>query len=377
VNVCHRQLLRACCISASCVLSIWVVWFAPICARADALAAATYVRTDTDSTLVVSPRARASKRVAERTEIDATYAADIWTSASIDIRASASKPVTEQRNELDFGVSHELEDLTLNGSYRYSSENDYESHGVSGGTAFSFADKNSTLAASGYLFQDAVGRSGDRTFSRALSTVGGRLTFTQVFDPSMLGQLSYELVHLDGYQASPYRFVGIGGTGFGCFQAVLCLPEHQPSLRTRHAIAGTLRRALGDVVSLGVNYRLIADDWGLTSHTAAAQLGFMLGANSTLTLRYRFYVQSGVSFYAAVYRMPPNSTTYTTRDREQSPMHDHRVGLDFQQRAPFGDGRMRLVVTTGVGADIYTYDNFVGLRQTSALELTLALALER
>jgi hypothetical protein len=362
--------LRALCVSA--------VLIAPSLARADALASAVFVRTDSDHTLVVSPRARASKRLDDdRTEIDVTYAADIWTSASIDIRASASKAVTEQRNELDFAASHELEDVTLNGSYRYSSENDYESHGFSGGGSFSFADKSSTIALNAYLFQDAVGRSGDPTFSRALSTVGGRLAFTQVLDPNMLGQVTYELVHLDGYQASPYRFVGIGGTGFGCVQAALCLPEHQPGLRTRHALAVLLRRALGDKVSLGGNYRFFIDDWGLQSHTAAAQLGIILGANTSLTLRYRFYLQSGVSFYAPVYQTLPTASTYTTRDREQSPMHDHRIGLDLQQKAPLGDGSMQLVVTTGVGADFYSYDNFVGLRQTSALELTLALALER
>jgi hypothetical protein len=369
--------VRAHATSVLCALGLWSAWFFPALASADALASGVYVRSDSDQTLVVSPRVRASKRVGERTEVDATYAADVWTSASVDIRASASKAVTEQRNELDFAVSHELEDFTLNGSYRYSVENDYQSHGLSGGGTFSFADKSSTVAANGYLFQDAVGRSGDPTFARALSTIGGRLAFTQIFDPNMLGQLTYELVHIDGYQASPYRFVGIGGSGFGCERALFCLPEHEPSLRTRHALAGLLRRALSDHISIGGNYRFITDDWGLSSHTVAAQLGWMLSANSSLTLRYRFYVQTGVSFYAAIYRMLPTASTFTTRDREQSPMHDHRVGLDFQHKAPLGDGGTRLVVTTGIGADFYSYDNFIGLIQTSALELTLALALER
>ena len=362
---------------AALVLCVASMFSGTTVARADALASAVYVRTDTDHTLVVSPRARASTRLGERTDVDVSYAADVWTSASVDIRASASKPVTEQRNELDFGMAHELDDVTLSGSYRYSSENDYESHGLSGGGAFNFADKNSTLALNAYLFQDTVGRSGDPTFSHALSTLGGRLSFTQVFDPNMLGQITYELVHLGGYQASAYRFVGIGGTGFGCEAAIWCLPEHEPSLRTRHAIAALLRRALGDHVSLGANYRFFTDDWGLTSHTVAAQLGIMLGTDSSLTFRYRFYVQSGVSFYAAIYQTLPSASTYTTRDREQSPMQDHRLGVDLQHKLPLGDGRMRLVISTGVGGDFYTYDNFVGLRQTSALELTLALALER
>lgn len=346
-------------------------------AHADALGSAIYVRSDSDHTLVVSPRASATKRLGDRSEVDVSYAADVWTSASIDIRASASKPVTEQRNELDFAASHELDDMTLRMSYRYSSENDYESHGASAGSSFDFAGKSATLALNAYLFQDQVGRSGDPNFSRALSTLGARLSFTQILDPKMFAQLTYELVHLDGYQASPYRVVGIGGTGFGCFGASLCLPEREPSLRTKHAAALLLRRALSDALTINADYRFFIDDWGLLSHTIAAQLGLLLGADTLLSLRYRFYLQSGVRFYQAVYRAAPSPSDFTTRDREQSPMHDHRIGIDLQQRAPLGDGAMRFVFNLGIGADFYAYDNFVGLTSVRALEFTLALGLER
>jgi hypothetical protein len=345
-------------------------------ARADGASTAVFVRDDTDQTLVVSPRARVSKHLAERTSVDVSYAADIWTSASVDIRASASKPVTEQRNELDFAGSQELDDITLGASYRYSSENDYESHGGSLSSSFDFASKSSTLALNAYIFQDSVGRSGDPNFDRGLFTIGARTSFTQVLDTSTLAQATYEIAHLDGYQASPYRFVGVGGTGFGCEGAYLCLPEHEPSQRTRHAFAALLRRGFGNVLSLGANYRFIVDDWGLTSHTLAAQLGLLPAANTLLTLRYRFYVQSGVRFYAAVYHEPPDPETFTTRDREQSPMHDHRIGLDLQQKVPLGNGDVRLSINAGVGLDFYSYDDFVGLESVTAYELTLAFGLE-
>src|SRR4029079_11934468 len=125
-----------------CALLVWL----PLLVRADALSSAVFVRTDSDHTVVISPRARVEKQLGAASTVDVSYAADVWTSASVDIRASASRPVTEQRDELDFALSHTLEDLTLTTSYRYSVENDYESHGATGGGTLDLNDKNTTFA---------------------------------------------------------------------------------------------------------------------------------------------------------------------------------------------------------------------------------------
>ena len=342
----------------------------------DAVASAVYVRTDSDHTVVVSPLARARKQLVDDTALEVRYTADVWTSASVDIRASASKPVTEQRDELEGTVSHELTDLTLSGTYRYSVENDYTSHGAFAGAAYDFADNNATLALNAFGLFDTVGRAGFPTFSRRLDTFGGRLSFTQVLDAQMLAQITYELAHMDGFMASPYRKVGIGGTGFGCVDAPLCLDEHEPSARTRHAAALVVRRALSDAFSVGASYRFIFDDWGLKSHTATLQLGLTLGTASLLALRYRFYTQTGVRFYQRVYAAPLATGAYTTRDREQSPMHDQRLGLDWEQKAHVAQD-LDLAITTSVAGSIFEYDAFVGLAQAYALELTLAIALVR
>jgi uncharacterized protein (DUF2141 family) len=174
-----------------------------------------FVRADTDHTVVVSPRAHLEHSLAPQTQLDVTYAADIWTSASVDVRAMATVPVTEQRDELDVGVSHAWQDVSAGASYRYSVENDYVSHGVSANGRVDLAQNSTSLAAAAYGFSDTVGRSGQPSFSRGLLTVGARATLTQIFDTQSLLQLTYELSQLTGYQASPYRYVGIGGTGFG------------------------------------------------------------------------------------------------------------------------------------------------------------------
>jgi hypothetical protein len=58
-------------------------------------------------------------------------------------------------------------------------------------------------------------------------------------------------------------------------------------------------------------------------------------------------------------------------------MHDHRIGVDWQQKAPIGDKSTVLLLNIGVGGDFYSYDKFVGLTQTKALELTLSVTLEK
>lgn len=343
--------------------------------QADALVSTIYVRQDSDHTLVVSPRIRGNKRLGATT-VDLTYTADVWTSASIDIRTAATRAITEQRDEIDAAVSHELDAVTLTGGYRYSHENDYESNGGTAGASYDFAGNSATLAASLSLYQDAIGRSGDQGFARNLTTFTSRATFTQVLDPVSLVQVTYEFGRLDGYQAGVYRWVGFGGTGLGCEDASVCLPEHVPDARMRHSVAALFRRALGDDVSLGGNYRFYRDDWGLGSHTASAQLAAYVAEQTLVTLQYRFYTQTEAYFYERRYAQQPGPAGFWTRDRELSPLLNHRAGLSLDQRVPLDPQDATLVIAAGVDGALFEYGNFAGLEQVLALEFTLALGLE-
>jgi len=345
-------------------------------ARADEVSSALYIRTDTDQTTVISPRVRGSKSLSDSTRVDVTYAADVWTSASIDIRASASvRPVTEQRDELNLALNHELEDLHLRASYRFSAEHDYTSHGVTLGAALDLASNATTLDANLHVIGDTVGQSGNPSFARGLTTIDGSLSFTQVLDPKMWVQLTYELAHNAGYQSSPYRVVGVGGTGFGCVAASLCLPERVPDRRTRHALAVLIRRALSDDISFGLNYRYYFDDWSLGSHTLLGELGWNVGDTTLLALRYRFYTQGAVEFYQRVYRSLA-SDQYRTRDRELSKLTYQRLGVELDQEFVLSDRGTKLAATLAVGGNLYSYADFVGLSEVRALEISLGLMLQ-
>jgi hypothetical protein len=363
---------------ARALLGAWLLLGLAQRVRADDLASALYIRQDSDRTTVISPHVRLGKQLQEGTQVSASYAADVWTSASIDIRASASKrPVTEQRDELQLSVQQEWIDLHVQAGYRFSSEPDYTSHGASISGSYDLAGNAATLSAGLHVFADAVGRSGDPKFSRQQGTYDASFTFTQIIDPLMFVSATYELAHLQGYQASPYRFVGIGAdaTGFGCTGTSECLPERVPRARTRHAFALLARRAFGEVFSAGLNYRFYIDDWALSSHTLLAELGWNLGTRSLLSLRYRFYAQTHADFYRERYaQLLPSG--FRTRDKELSPMRYHRVGLEFEQIAWSSEEGRKLRATLALSGNRYVYDDFVGLDAVQALEVTAAVLLE-
>jgi hypothetical protein len=339
----------------------------------DGAAAALYVRADSDHTTVISPHARASKLLGRDTSVDVTYAADVWSSASIDIVSAAStRPVTEQRDELDLALSHELEDVSLNAAYRFSTEHDYTSHGATLGASYDFANNAATLETNLHAIADVVGLSGNPRFARDLFTFDGELSFIQVIDPVTFVKLTYELARIEGFQASPYRWVGEGGDGFGCRASVRCWAEHVPDTRTRHAMAVLVRRAFTESWSVGINYRYYFDDWGLGSHTALVESAWSFSDKLLFSVRYRFYRQGAVDFYRAIYPSL-SSDQYRTRDRELSGLTYHRFGATLDDEIDLRDGSMQLIATLAVSGNLYRYDDFVGLTAVRALEVSAAL----
>lgn len=336
-----------------------------------------YLRTDSDETLVVAPRLHAQLPLADATNLDFTYAVDVWTSASIDIMTSASKvPVTEQRDEIDVGVAHELGDITLSGGYRYSTEPDYVSHGGSLGLSYDFAENNATVGAGLSGSRDSVGKAGDRDFDESVGTFGGRLSFSQVLGKSTVAQLIYEISRASGYLASPYRYVAIGGDG-RCTAPMegqgplgpLCVPESAPSDRLRHAFALELRQALGQEWSAGIGYRFYLDDWKLQSHTIKGELSWLLAPETLLAARYRFYTQGAAEQYLPVYLAPQ---PFVTTDKELSPLSSHRVALELDQRWSLREERTLRAILS-LAPIFYSYRDFPPLEGITAFELNATL----
>jgi len=337
-----------------------------------------YVRTDSDRTTVITPRLRVSAPIADETTVDVAYTVDVWTSASIDIRTSASKAITEQRDQIDAGLTQVIGDATLSAGYRYSSEPDYHSSGGSLGLAYDFADRNSTLALGLSALFDDVGRAGDPGFSRALRTTSARVSFTQVLDSKMFSQLIYELGNSEGYLASAYRFVGIGTMSGACGdqRPAFCVMEQLPNGRQRHAVSLSLRRALFDDLSLGAGYRFYTDDWDLLSHTVEGDLAWLAGSETLLRLRYRLYTQSKAVHYSKRFLTIAAAGRYFTHDKELSTFNAHRIALDLEHRFVLDQSGHALRLVGSLGPSFYTYVDFQPVPSITAFETTASLVLE-
>ena len=349
-------------------------------AAAQEAATALYVRTDSDETTVITPRLRVEAELTEGTEAEVTYAVDVWTSASVDVKAAytdidatsaASKRITEQRDEIDLALRQELPDLRLRASYRHSSEPDYASNGGAFGLERDFADRSATLALDLTGTFDRVGRVGLASFDRPATVLGARAAFTQVIDTDLLLQGIYELGHAQGYLVSPYRFVGIGTEDGTCrgSETFECVPESSPEQRLLHALALRVRAALSDAFSVGADYRFYVDDWELSSHTVEARVAFLPDRDGELALRYRFYTQSAAGHYRAIYDTLEVGRFYT-RDKELSPLDSHRVMLDLSRDFAVGGSTVRVVL--GLGPTFYTYRDYPLLDDAFAFESTLS-----
>jgi hypothetical protein len=301
-------------------------------ARADdAFVAKTQIYVDNDHTTVVSPLAAIRRDAWQGATLSASYVADVVSSASVDVVSNATTHMTDFRSEITAGLSQKLKFTTLDASYVYSVENDYSSHNASLGFSQDLFDKNSTLAI-GYTFAyNNVGRTGDQTFHRNLLVNGVGASWTQVFGPRTIGQLSYSFSWLDGYQASPYRFVRVDAVDTG--EIAFKVPETEPNDRYRQAFVVGMNRHLFTDTVLQADYRFYFDNWGITSHTIQVRY-FVTWHDVTLRLRERFYYQDGASFYRAHYT-GDTLEPYVTADRELSTFWSNLVGAKVSWRLPW------------------------------------------
>jgi hypothetical protein len=335
-----------------------------------------YVRSDTDNTVVIAPRAHVGARFGDAVGIDATYSMDSWTGASVDVVAAATGAIHELRHEVNGALSAEVKNVKLAANYRHSRENDYWSNGGVISLDVELFEKNTTLSFAALGSMDIVGHVDVLAFRKPQDSIGGRVTYTQVLDTKTLLQLSAETLRMAGFMSSPYRYVGVEGFGLCRQTAGLCTPEIHPRERIRNAFSLRLRRAFGSLVSIGVNYRYYFDDWGLDSHTASPDMSILIGDHGTLSLVYRFYMQSRSDFYRQTYPLALGNYRYVTRDRKLSAMMSHHAGLEYRHEVPMGEsGDTVLQLGARAGLTRFLYSEFIGLKQVDALEVTGLLGL--
>lgn len=246
---------------------------------------------------------------------------DAITSASI----AAGTRLEETRYEAGGGYQHELGRFRVGGQTRFSTEPDYQSWYGGLRLGADLAQRNFTIEASAGLGRDDLDNSGEGPIAprreAVLDTYLGSVSLAQILSANMIGSITYDLTYLDGFQANIYRRVVAGGE---------VRPEEHPGERTRHAIAGTVKRFVPATATTAIaTYRYYRDDWGIRAHTPEVRVLQDIGSEDVVFgLSYRFHTQTAADFYRDTY--PSFDDEFVTADPKLSAFRSHTLGARFE-----------------------------------------------
>ncbi|MCC6557494.1 MAG: DUF3570 domain-containing protein, partial [Polyangiaceae bacterium] len=341
-----------------------LLWAAPAAPEGRAAGWLSVLATD-DGLTVISPQLSVRAPVGDALEVELGYDADVITAASADVIAAASpRGYTETRHGVGVGATWRPAAATsLGARYLPSFEGDYESQGVAITAEREWIDRRLTTQV-GYRFAfDEIGRRGDaREAWRSLDTHGVTLALAWVFGPRTVGQISYEGQILDGYQASPYRFVPVDLAG-----VPVGVPERAPDDRARHAVALGLRHAITPQWFTATSDRVYADTWGIVSHTEEIELQrSSIGGGLILGAGLRLYGQTRADFYERRYAAPDGALPrYRTADKMLAPSYSllagPRIEVGLGPLGPLSDLRATAKIELYVQRFI-DYDRLTGRR---------------
>jgi hypothetical protein len=354
---------------------------APARATQDAQARVTIFRepsSENEGIRVIHPQVDVGSTLGPDFRLGVGYEVDVVSGATptvfaprsgVDAITTATK-FSDTRHQVRAALSYERPAASWSFAYSYGFESDYRSHAVTGGASTDLLDHNFTLALSYTHNFDRVcdannGAIGDQpldlkplassagcftsaddvtTQKLAIDTFQPSLSWTVT--PKLLLQVGSTIQILDGFQSNPYRRVLVGMQG-------RTPQERLPQFRQRYAVYARSAYALPAVRgSLLMTGRLYQDSWAVQAATGEVQINKYFGEALLLTLRGRYHLQSGASFYrdGRGYRDLGPGGQYWTGDRELSPMSNYLTGGKLAYIMKPGQDRSSFYVEMEVSA---------------------------
>jgi hypothetical protein len=279
---------------------------------------------------VEGPEVLVRKKVGDSLSFTAGYYEDMISSASIDVKLSAS-PYHEVRKQENGGVDYLHGNTTYSAGYIHSREPDY----IADTTYYSISQSmfgDLTTVTMGYrrgwdqIFRDIKDPDGeivnDPTFHQRADHRGYSLSVSQILTRNTIVNFNYELLTDEGYLANPYRkirYLSPGGLGFTLADQVY------PNTRTSNAASVQLKYYLPWHAALTAQYRFFRDTWDIVANTAEVDYTFPVWKHWLFDTSARYYQQTHASFYSDLFPRA-DYQNYMARDRELAAFHSYDVG---------------------------------------------------
>lgn len=346
----------------------------------------TEVYVDDDDTLVVRPRVAASVPVSESVAVQASYMADVVSSASVDVITRATQGISETRHEGSLGVSVTRDrGRVLGVTYALGREPDYLSNAISVAVGRELDDAGLlALSTRLQLSISRVGTVADPRFAERLYGAALQTSLTRIVTQRLLVRGTLELGHLHGFQSSAYRNVRLGQwtamrsdgsdpeEGEWIFTGVTgSALERHPRDRFRARGSFDAVVSLSDHLALAALVGAYVDSWRVASGEASFELRVEPRAGMLLRVGARGYVQSPAWFHRYRYLDVGETNGILTDDKELGPLRSigGTVAGAFPIRAVTLDVRAELVR--------YAYPHLDMLPDKRALSIALGLTWRR
>jgi hypothetical protein len=283
---------------------------------------------------IQGPSVLVRKKIGDNFSLSANYYEDMISSASIDVKLSAS-PYKEKRKQESFSVDYLHGKSTYTAGYIHSSEPDYKSD-----TAYYSVSQDMfgdlTTVSLGYrrgwdnVYRDIkdpfTGRlENDPTFHQRADHRGYSLALSQILTRNAILNLNYEAITDQGYLASPYRKIRyfdptVPGKAFTLADQIY------PGTRTSNAASGTLKYFLPYRAAVSGQYRYFRDTWGIVGHTVEVDYTQPAFGHWIFDGSVRFYRQNAATFYSDLFPRA-NYSNFMARDRELAAFHSLTLGV--------------------------------------------------
>ena len=322
-----------------------------------------YHRYDGDDVTIDGPSVLVRKKLGENFSVSGNYYVDMVSSASIDVRATAS-PYTEERTQSSLGVSYLSGKTIMSLGYTRSDENDFEANSIAFGISQDMFGDLTTISLSYGLGWDTVMQRGDDDFSEPVDRQSYGLGLTQILTRKLLVSVNYETITDEGFLNNPYRsYRHLSSPTTFEFKR-----EIYPRTRTSNATSIRARYYLPYRAALHGSYRYYTDTWGIDAHTG--EIGYTHPWNDDwiLSATLRYYTQGDADFYADLFPRE-NAQNFMARDKEMSSFSNYTIGLGIVREYDALNWGMFEKGSVNLFWDFqrYEYDNFRDATVTGTL----------
>jgi len=289
---------------------------------------------------IQGPSVLVRKKVGDSLSFTGSYYEDLISSASIDVKLSAS-PYHETRKQEGASVDYLHGKTIYTAGYIHSREPDYQSDtGYVSISQSMFGDL--TTVSMGYrrgwdsVYRDVRDPTthqieNDPTFHQRADHRAYSVSVSQILTRNAIVDLAFEAITDQGYLASPYRKIRyldptVAGKGYTLADQIY------PNTRTSSAASAQLKYYLPYRAAITGQYRFFNDTWGITGHTVEldyTQPAFRnLPWNGSMIFdgSLRYYRQNNANFYSDLFPRA-NYQNFMGRDRELAAFHSISLGL--------------------------------------------------